>query len=31
MCMFEHIFNKFQNTRLAYMTSRANGIKVKCK
>jgi hypothetical protein len=31
MCMFEHIFSKFQNTRLAYMTSKAYGIQIKCK
>jgi hypothetical protein len=29
--MFENILNKFQNIRLAYMTSRAYGIKIRCK
>jgi len=31
MCMFEHVFNKFQNTRLTYMTNRIYGVKTRCK
>jgi hypothetical protein len=31
MCMFEYVFSKFQNTRLAYMKSKIYGIKTRCK
>jgi hypothetical protein len=31
MCMFEHVSNKFQNTRLMYMTSTVYGIESRCK
>ncbi len=29
--MFEHIFNKFYNTGLMYMTNKVYGIKTRCK
>jgi hypothetical protein len=31
MCMFEHVFSKFQNIGLVYITSTIYGFEIRCK